>query len=102
MKKSAGSYDFGTFEEAELERLKQQALVAIQIEKLLWEQAGLSKGMKVLDLACGPGIISCELAKVVSPGDVVGVDLSDELINIAKAYKKYEGIQNVSFMTENV
>ena len=42
-------------------------------------------GMKVLDLACGPGTLSRRLADMVSPGgEVVGVDLAPGMISLAR------------------
>ena len=35
----------------------------------------LSAGMRLLDCGCGPGSITAGLAKVVAPGQVVGVDI---------------------------
>ena len=75
----AGSYKFGTFEKnaEELARLKMQATVAIDMERDAWKTAGLKPGMNVLDLACGPGFIGCELARAVENGTVTGVDISE-------------------------
>jgi ubiquinone/menaquinone biosynthesis C-methylase UbiE len=43
-------------------------------------------GMRVLDLACGPGTLSRRLARQVSPGgEVVGVDLALGMIELARA-----------------
>jgi ubiquinone/menaquinone biosynthesis C-methylase UbiE len=43
-------------------------------------------GMRVIDLACGPGTLSRRLAKSVSPGgEVVGVDLAPGMIELARA-----------------
>jgi ubiquinone/menaquinone biosynthesis C-methylase UbiE len=43
-------------------------------------------GMRVIDLACGPGTLSRRLAKSVSPGgEVVGVDLAPGMIELAHA-----------------
>jgi ubiquinone/menaquinone biosynthesis C-methylase UbiE len=43
-------------------------------------------GMRVLDLACGPGTLSRRLALQVSPrGEVVGVDLAPGMIEVARA-----------------
>jgi len=100
----AGSYKFGRFEKnaEELERLKMQATIAIDLEKEVWATAGLKPGMKVLDLACGPGFISCEMAQMASPGNVTGVDISEELIAAAHQAKTSEGVKNVSFTTGNV
>ncbi|MBI3632835.1 MAG: methyltransferase domain-containing protein [Candidatus Vogelbacteria bacterium] len=49
----------------------------------------IKKGEKVLDLACGQGFFS--RAYQALDADVVGVDISKELINIAKNYK--DGIE---------
>ncbi len=49
------------------------------------ELAGARPGMRVLDLACGPGTLTGWLAKRVSPGgEVVGVDLAAGMIEVAR------------------
>jgi ubiquinone/menaquinone biosynthesis C-methylase UbiE len=51
-------------------------------------------GMRVLDLACGPGTLSRRLAHDVAPGgEVVGVDLAPGMIELARA----AGIPNTFF-----
>jgi ubiquinone/menaquinone biosynthesis C-methylase UbiE len=43
-------------------------------------------GMRILDLACGPGNLSRRLAELVSPGgEVVGVDLAPGMIELARS-----------------
>lgn len=43
-------------------------------------------GMRILDLACGPGTLSRRLAEMVSPGgEVVGVDLAHGMIELARS-----------------
>jgi len=43
-------------------------------------------GMRILDLACGPGTLSRRLAAMVAPGGgVVGVDLAPGMIEVARA-----------------
>lgn len=100
----AGSYTFGQFEKnaEELERLKLQATVALKQEQKIWVQSGLRPGMKVLDLACGPGFTACELARAVGDGDVTGVDINEELIATAHQAKASEGVENVSFRLGNL
>lgn len=102
--KDAGSYKFGQFEknEEELDRLKLQATLALDLEKEVWHSAGLRPGMKVLDLACGPGFTACELAKAVGNGEVTGVDINQKLIATAHQAKDSEGIKNVSFQLGNI
>ena len=102
---NTGSYGFGGFHdnEKELERLKHQARVAIGTERKLLIQLGLKPGMKALDLACGPGVISVEMAAIVGEsGSITGGEISDDLIMTAKAVAESEGVKNVQFMKENV
>jgi ubiquinone/menaquinone biosynthesis C-methylase UbiE len=50
------------------------------------EQVGARPGMRILDLACGPGTLSRRLAAMVSPGgEVVGVDLAPGMIALARS-----------------
>jgi ubiquinone/menaquinone biosynthesis C-methylase UbiE len=43
-------------------------------------------GMRILDLACGPGTLSRRLAEMVSPGgEVVGVDLAPGMVALARS-----------------
>jgi ubiquinone/menaquinone biosynthesis C-methylase UbiE len=50
------------------------------------EAVGAKPGMRILDLACGPGTLSRRLAAAVSPGGlVVGVDLAPGMIKLAQA-----------------
>lgn len=51
-------------------------------------------GMRVLDLACGPGTLSRRLALAVSPGgEMIGVDLAPGMIELART----AGIPNSRF-----
>lgn len=89
----AGSYRFGQFthNEEELARLKLQATLALDLEHAAWAAAGLRPGMRVLDLACGPGFTSIELARVVGPaGHVTGVDINEILLGVAQQAARAE------------
>lgn len=99
-----GSYRFGTFQnnEAELTRLKQQATYFINTETNNLQRAGLNPGHKVLDIGCGPGFISCELAKFVGNGSVMGVDINNILLTIANKEKNARNITNVTFCEANI
>lgn len=57
-------------------------------------RAGIKEGDKVLDLACGTGVIT-GLIHELTHEDVLGLDLSGEMIARAKA--KYEGVGGVAF-----
>ena len=45
----------------------------------------LRPGMDLLDVGCGPGTITADLARIVAPGRTVGVDRSIEVIESARA-----------------
>ncbi|GAC1504681.1 MAG: hypothetical protein NVS1B3_01810 [Candidatus Dormibacteraceae bacterium] len=50
------------------------------------ELVAAQPGMRVLDLACGPGTLTRRLAPQVAPGgEVVGVDLAPGMIQLARA-----------------
>ncbi len=55
---------------------------------------------KILDVACGTGILTLRLAKLVPEGAVVGVDFSPGMIAQARAKQVPEGF-NVSFIEGN-
>ncbi len=45
----------------------------------------LRSGMALLDVGCGPGTITCDLARQVAPGRVVGIDRSASVIDEARS-----------------
>lgn len=55
---------------------------------------------RILDLSCGAGWLSAELATRVPQGQVVGLDLSDEMIRRARA--RYRGQINLMFLVGGV
>ncbi len=101
MQNSAGSYAFETLEEdkreKELERLKGQVSVFLPVDRCFWETSGLTANMTVLDLGCGSGIVSCELARLVQSGQVVGVDLSESMLTRARWFQEREQLSNLAF-----
>lgn len=58
--------------------------------------------MKILDVGCGPGNITCDLAKLVPHGSVVGSDRSREVVDAATQLAKERGVTNVEFEVGNV
>ncbi len=55
---------------------------------------------RILDLACGTGILTSRLAKMVPNGEVLGLDFSSEMIAQAQA-KLPLGKSNITFMEGN-
>lgn len=52
---------------------------------------------RILDLACGTGIVTFALAKKFSNSAVVGIDLQEEYLAHARAKKRENDIKNVEF-----
>lgn len=102
--KPAGSYSVSDFREtrAEIERLEKQATISLELEKKIWLKYGLKNDTKVLDLACGLGILSCEMAKIAENGFVVGVDISEELLEKARYFKELKNIKNIRFQAGDI
>ena len=59
----------------------------------------LTPGLDLLDLGCGPGTITLDLAALVAPGRVVGLDAAADVIEQAEARRNETGAANVSFAT---
>ncbi|MCZ6913949.1 MAG: methyltransferase domain-containing protein [Rickettsia endosymbiont of Ixodes persulcatus] len=60
------------------------------------EKLPIKPDQKILDIGCGTGRITAELAKRVYAGEVTGVDLSANMIACAK--KKYTALKNLFFL----
>ena len=46
----------------------------------------LSSGMSLLDCGCGPGTTTVSLAEILAPGEVVGIDIGESQIELARAH----------------
>jgi ubiquinone/menaquinone biosynthesis C-methylase UbiE len=57
----------------------------------------LRVGTSILDIGCGPGTITVDLARRVAPGIVVGIDRSEEAVGAARALP--DGRLGLSFET---
>jgi len=62
------------------------------------ERLGLLPGARVLDVCCGSGASALPAAEAVGPGgSVLGVDLAEGLLALARAKASSRGLDNVSF-----
>lgn len=52
----------------------------------------LRGGIDVLDVGCGPGTITVDIARLVAPGRVVGLDRSDEVVAEAREAAAAAGV----------
>jgi len=64
----------------------------------LLELAALTPGERVLDVACGTGLVTFPAAVAVGPGgEVVGTDISQSMVDLVRQIASKRGITNVSF-----
>ena len=85
--------------EHELQRLSSQGDVFGPFTRQLFEEAGISRGMRVLDVGCGSGDVAFLAAYLVGPsGQVVGVDRERTAVDWANARGHSRGPTNVKFV----
>jgi SAM-dependent methyltransferase len=58
---------------------------------------GISPGDEVLDIGCGTGLTTREAARAAAPGRVVGVDVSERMLERARQVTAAEGLDNVRY-----
>lgn len=69
----------------------------------LLQRAGIKPGMTCLDVGCGGGDVSFELAHLVSPGGrVVGMDIDEVKLNLARKEAATQGAANIEFRLVNI
>lgn len=101
---NAGSYDFNDLGAAsgELDRLQLQASSSAELELGLLIQMGLQDGQEVLDLACGPGVVSRLIAEAHPASRVTAMDLNGELLNAARQEVAAAGLEKITFVQGDV
>src|ERR1700723_769203 len=62
----------------------------------------LSPGLSVLDVGCGPGTITADLADLVSPGVVTAAEITADALALAEAEVARRGTENVQFAVADV
>ncbi|NBM18848.1 methyltransferase domain-containing protein [Streptomyces sp. GC420] len=62
----------------------------------------LRPGLTVLDVGCGPGTITADLAALVAPGRVTAVDAAPGVLEQAAAVAAERGLDNVEFTVADV
>ena len=68
----------------------------------LYNHIGVEEGMKVVDLGCGSGYFTRQMAKrLKTSGKVFGVDINQKLVKAAKLLAKSESLYNVEYSQGN-
>jgi 2-polyprenyl-3-methyl-5-hydroxy-6-metoxy-1,4-benzoquinol methylase len=82
--------------EAEVQRLRLLARAKWPTTEALLRQAGLAPGMRCLDVGCGIGEVTRELARWVGlNGQVVGIDANEDFVALARAETTRRGLPAV-------
>jgi SAM-dependent methyltransferase len=93
---SSKEYVLGTHDE-EIERLGLQHRVWRQRALDAWHSAGVGPGHTVIDVGCGPGYASLDLADLVGPqGRVVAIDKSERFLRALEAKSRDGHIDNIT------
>lgn len=73
-----------------------------RLRKRILKLADIKSGDKVLDIGCGTGTSALIIARDVGDnGEVVGIDLSDKMLDIAKRKLEKYRFRNVTFLHAN-
>src|SRR5437660_7862969 len=72
-----------------------------------WDSAGylldrLRAGQSLVDIGCGPGTITVDLAEIVAPGRVVALDAAADVLVTARDVAAERGLDNVEFAVGDV
>jgi SAM-dependent methyltransferase len=62
----------------------------------------LKSGDRVLDLGCGPGTITADLATLVTPGRVTALEVTEAALDLARAEIARRGVTSVDFAVGDV
>jgi ubiquinone/menaquinone biosynthesis C-methylase UbiE len=66
-------------------------------------EAGVTTGMSVLDVGCGPGEVSLLAAELVgASGRVLGIDASADMLEVAQTRAQTAGLGHVSFQAADL
>jgi SAM-dependent methyltransferase len=83
------------------------AATAIMAERTAQSHAAfflphLKPGMSLLDCGCGPGTITIGLAEVIAPGEVVGTEIEEAHVALAREHAAKQQVANVQFKAANL
>ncbi len=94
---AGGIYALGHSDQ-ELRRLESQSHFFRHLTENFFKRAGITQGMRVVDIGCGAGDVSFLVASMVGQeGSVVGIDKGKEAIALAQERAAAAGLTNVTF-----
>ena len=87
------------YRRAEQARLQEQAGQLAEESSWLFDQCAIASGARVVELGCGPhGCLDLLAQRVGSSGTVIGVERSDDAVQMARAMVNERGLGNVEIV----
>jgi len=100
--KSGHTYIMNPESSTEMDRLLlQDRFMTLGMGGIFSERADLEGIQAILDVGCGPGGWTLDVARAYPDRRVVGIDISTRMIAYAQAQASAQGLGNVSFMVMN-
>jgi ubiquinone/menaquinone biosynthesis C-methylase UbiE len=98
------SYQLGQFRDNSdsLRRLRRQASIVVNLELAQLEAAGLTAGCSIMDLGCGPGIITTEIARHAVPRRLLALDCNEISLRETRAQLEAANIAEAEVREGNV
>jgi ubiquinone/menaquinone biosynthesis C-methylase UbiE len=97
MSQIPASYVMG-HDDRERRRLSLQASILNPLSDQLLRRAGLSAGLRVLDIGCGVGELSMVAARLVGRrGRVTGIDIDEGALALAAERAREQGLDHIDF-----
>ena len=83
----------------ETTRLIEQSRIYGPSTQRLCKRAGITKGMRVLEIGSGAGDVALTIAELVGPtGQVIGVDVNASILDTARQRATDAGMRNIEFI----
>jgi ubiquinone/menaquinone biosynthesis C-methylase UbiE len=102
MSQTSSTYVMG-HDDRERRRLSLQASILNPLSEQLLRRAGVSAGLRVLDIGCGVGELSMVAARLVGRrGSVTGIDIDEGALALAAERARGQGFDHVSFVHSDV
>ena len=85
------------------ERLKVIAAAHWPATSAMFDRIGIRAGMRCVDVGCGGGEVTFQLARLVGPGGhVTGLDMDEVKLALAREVAADRGVENVEFRAADV
>jgi SAM-dependent methyltransferase len=95
-------YVLGTHDE-EVERLGVQHRVWRPWATAAWRRAGFRAGQTLVDLGCGPGHATLDLAEIVGPsGCVIAADQSERFLQVLETERDRRGLTQIAILRHDL